>query len=36
MATLKKANRVIRLKKKGQGLGTQAQTQADADIVDVE
>lgn len=36
MATLKKANKVIRLQKKAQRLGTQGQTQADADIVDVE
>lgn len=36
MATLKKASKVIRLQKKAQRLGTQGQTQADADIVDVE
>jgi len=36
MATLKKANKVIRLQKKAQRLGTQGQTQADADVVDVE
>ena len=36
MATLKKANKVIRLQKKAQRLGTQGQTQADPDIVDVE
>ncbi|DBA85803.1 TPA: hypothetical protein ACH3X1_005355 [Trebouxia sp. C0004] len=36
MATLKKANKVIRLQRKAQRLGTQGQTQADDDIVDVE